>query len=386
MKLKTIASGVTQFAILTFATLLPLPLFARCPITPNGTVVVRAPSGDVQVELVSGDAVETDVSDKLIHAQETCGSDKVVIEGNDARTSGIPQWRIRAPRTVNLDVVAYAGGVTLIGDSDASSVVLRTGGGPVTVGNIKGRTTIRTSGSYIKAGNLGSSAELRSEGNLDVGTIAGDATLVTSHGNINANMVGGKTSAETNGGKITILDARGEINIPNTRGGDIIINNATLVQVETDGGSIHGGRVRGGFKGETSAGGIRVDQAASWVEASTRQGNVEVHMVPQDINGDLHVNLRTDDGDVLLYVPRALRASVEAAVVRPAFRGESIVADFALNSVLPSAMPTIRGIPGAAGGLALGAFSQTLKTAKLGDGKNNVKLHTGFGSIKIHFN
>src|SRR5215470_4663419 len=112
MKVKPIASGVAQFAILTFATLLPLPLFARCPISPNGTLVVRAPAGDVHVELSGSDAVDVDV-DKQIRIQESCASDLVRIEGNDVRTNGIPQWKIRAPKSVRLDIVASAGGITL---------------------------------------------------------------------------------------------------------------------------------------------------------------------------------------------------------------------------------------------------------------------------------
>src|SRR6185436_12210792 len=100
MKVKPIASGLAQFAITTFAILLPLPLFARCPISPNGMLVVRAPAGNVQVELSGSDAIEVDVSDKQIHVQESCGADNVVLEGNDIRTNGIPQWRIRAPKGV----------------------------------------------------------------------------------------------------------------------------------------------------------------------------------------------------------------------------------------------------------------------------------------------
>src|SRR6185369_9264355 len=105
MKVKPIASGLAQFAITTFAILLPLPLFARCPISPTGTLVVRAPAGNVQVELSGSDAVDVEVSDKQIRVQESCGAD-VVLEGNDVRSNGIPQWKIRAPKSVKLDIVA----------------------------------------------------------------------------------------------------------------------------------------------------------------------------------------------------------------------------------------------------------------------------------------
>jgi hypothetical protein len=387
MKVKPIASGLAQFAITTFAILLPLPLFARCPISPNGMLVVRAPAGNVQVELSGSDAIEVDVSDKQIHVQESCGADNVVLEGNDIRTNGIPQWRIRAPKGVKLDIVASAGGITLMGDSDAPAVVLRTGGGPVTVGNIKGQTTIVTQGSYIKAGNIGGAAELRSIGNLDVGSIAGDAVFQTSHGAINANVVGGKVTAETRGGKINIAEARGVVQVLNTQGGDISINDANGVQVRTEGGSIHSRRVHGGgFKGDTAAGDIYVDQGLSWVEASTGQGKIEVRLVGDNLNGDRHVNLRTENGNIILYLPERLRASIEAGVMQSTFTGKSIVADFALNDVIQPSIPAVRSGIGVTTGLANTAFRQTWKTAKLNGGGNPVKLHTGFGSITIKIN
>jgi hypothetical protein len=358
-------------------------LFARCPISPNGKLVVRAPAGDLQVELGSTDSVDIDVSDRQIRVQEICGSgSEVHIEGSDVRTNSIPQWKIRAPKTVNLDLVAAAGGITLTGDSDAAFVDLRTGGGPVTVGNIKGQATIVTQGSYIKAGNIGGAAELRSVGNLDVGSIAGDAVLMTSHGSINANTVGGKVTAETKGGKINITDARGVVEIRNTQGGDIWINNANLVQVQTEGGSIHGGRVRGDFKGDTAAGDILVDQGSSSVEASTRSGKIEVRLVG---DSDRHVNLTTSNGDIILYLPQKLRASIEAGVQQARLTGKSIIADFAMTtSVIQPSLSLPRSGVGIATGLASTAFR--LQTATRNGGGNPMKLHTGFGLITIKIN
>ena len=56
--------------------LLPLPVFARCPISPNGTVVVRAPAGNLNVETTGVDGVDVEVSDKQVKIQETCGQDE----------------------------------------------------------------------------------------------------------------------------------------------------------------------------------------------------------------------------------------------------------------------------------------------------------------------
>ena len=361
--------------------LLPLPLFARCPIAPAGTLVVRAAGGNLNVDTTGVDAVDVDVSDKAVHVQETCGGQTVTLEGSDPKGAVTPVWKIRVPKSVNLDLVASAGGITIAGDSDGS-VVLRTGGGSVTVGNIKGQTTIYTAAGAIKAGNIGSGAELRSEGDLNVGNVAGNAVFRTQHGTISAGMMGGNVKAETAGGKVSISDARGDVNVPNTRGGDITIGNANRILAQTEGGSIRIRRGKGPFQGHTDQGDIRIDQAASWVEASTDQGDIELHMVPDNPDGDLHINLQTGIGSILLYLPEKYRAAIDAIVDRPSFRGQSIIADFA-SAKGPAAAAALAPISRSGIGATRGALAPFNESYQRNVGGNPGKLHASLGTIEI---
>src|SRR4029079_10805285 len=113
-----------------------------------------------------------------------------------------------------------------------------------------------------------------------------------------------------------------------TNAGDISIGDATRIDAKSGGGNITSRRVRGPFQGQTEAGDIRLDSAASWVEASTRLGNIVVRLVPDDLDGDLHMNLQADGGDVTVYLPQRLRASIDATVQRPAFQVQQIVSEF----------------------------------------------------------
>jgi hypothetical protein len=356
---------------------LPLPVFASCPIAPNGTLILRAPSGNLSIDTTGSGAVDFDVNDKQVKVQETCGQDKVTVEGSISQTAVIPEWRIRVPKSVNLDVVALAGSVRLTGDSDGS-VLIRTGGGIVTTGNIKGETTIITQAGSIKTGNIGNSAELRSVGSLDVGNVAGNAILKTTHGAIHALMVNGDVHAETNGGEINLVDDRGTVVISNTYGGDISIIHANRVEVKTDGGSIHIRDVSGTFTGNTMQGDIVLDKAEAWVEGSTGQGNIVVHMIPTNPNvGDHHVTLRAGVGNILLYVPKEFKAEIIARVENPQIGGQSIVSNFG-----PAAARALNQI-----GRTRGALAPDVRNfSPNGGGGSKVQLQASLGTIKISWN
>jgi hypothetical protein len=303
----------------------------------------------------------------------------VTLDGSDSQTPVIPEWKIRVPKSVNLDVTAFAGSVRLIGDSDGS-VVIRTGGGIVTTGNIKGETTIITQAGSIKAGNIGSSAELRSVGNLDVGNVAGNAVLKTTQGAIHALMVNGDVHAETNGGGINLVDDLGTVVISNTYGGDISIMHANRVEVKTDGGDIHIRDVGGPFTGNTAQGDILLDKAEAWVEGSTGQGRIVVHMLPTRLNvGDHHVTLKVGVGNILLYLPREFKAEVIATVEKPQIGGQSIVSDF--GPAAARALTQVRR------GTQRGALApDTRSYSANGGGGSNVRLQASLGTIKIMWN
>jgi|GEM_PF-2019201 len=368
-----------QFAVI-FG-LLGLPALARCPISPNGTLKIQAAVGNLIVEPTGGDSVDVDVTDNAVKLQETCAApDSVLIESSAStqlRNGKIPDWRIRVPKSVNLDFVAHAGGVTLTGDYDGA-VILRTTGGSVTVRNVRGNTTIVTQGGFIKAGNIGGAAELRSQGNLEVGNVGGAAMLKTTHGFINAGVLAGPVRVETEGGSIRFRETRGEVHILNTRGGDISIGTAASIDAKTDGGNIVSRLVREWFKGRTEAGDIRISQA-HWVEASTGAGNIEVHIIPADGNRPLHVALQSDRGDVFLYLDERIKATVEAIVDKKPIRSDSrIYSDWDVAEARRQKSPIV-GVP-------LLAPQRESRRLNINGGGDLMNVKTSFGTIEIRKN
>jgi hypothetical protein len=359
---------------LVLALVLSLPSFAKCPISDGAILVVRAAVGDLQVDTSGREpAVDAQIEDNAVQIQENCGKDVVELTGNAPDSvRGTVVWRIVTPKTVHLDLVTMAGSIT-VGDVDGD-VLLRTAGGPVTVGSVKGKAAIITQAGFIKAGNIGGDAELRSQGGtLEVGDIGGNADLHATAGIIRAVNIGGSVIAE--GGRAISITKAGEVRAT-TNAGDISIGDATRISAKSGGGHITSRRVRGPFQGHTESGDIRLDNAASWVEASTGNGNIIVHLIPDNIDGDLHMDLQAGIGDVTVYLPQRLRASVDASVQRPAFQSQQIISEFpsAPTRPAPGLIPTNR--------FYTGSHSESL----LNGGGNKIVLHTSLGKITIRKN
>jgi DUF4097 and DUF4098 domain-containing protein YvlB len=353
-------------------------LFAKCPVPPGATLVVRAPVGNLMVDTSGVDSVDVQVNNRQIEVKETCGKEVVEITGNaPAQMQETIEWKIVVPRSVHLDLVTLAGSIN-VGNTDANAT-LRTTGGAVVAGEIKGRAAIITQGGMIKSGNIGGDAELRSQGgSLEVGNVAGNAEFQTASGPIVAGVMNGRVNAKTAGGSITIREARGDL-VANTDAGDISVGDARGIDAKTAGGNITGRRVRGPFQGHTESGDVRVESAAAWVEASTGFGNVFIRMVPENLEGDLHMDVQSGVGDVIVYLPEKMKAMVEATVERPAFEARRIFSDFPMNSIAPGRVQGLAPTPGRA---YMPLRSQTL----LNGGGNRVRLHTSLGKIEIRKN
>ncbi|HYR87578.1 MAG TPA: hypothetical protein VE422_26080 [Terriglobia bacterium] len=364
------------FRLLAFGFLilaLQNPLLAKCPVSDGMTLVMRVPVGNLVIDTTGRDAVDVQVNSNLIQIQETCGKDMIQYTSNTPSGNPTPiEWRIVAPRNIDLDLVTLAGNIG-IGDSDGN-VTARTSGGSVTAGQIKGDAAIITQGGSIKTNNIGGNAELRSPGgSVEVGNINGNAEFQTAR-TIRAGIVNGRVSAETAGGTITIQEVRGDLKA-SAKAGDISIGDAARIDATTGGGSITSRRVRGPFQGHTESGDIKLDNAAAWVEASTGFGSIVVKMVPENINGDLHVDLQSGVGDITVYLPQRMKASVDATVERPAFQSQHIISDFPMNAI--GAQPS-RGLV-----TPNKFYSPSHSQTQLNGGGNRVILHTSLGKIEI---
>jgi len=347
-------------------------LTAKCPVSDGATLVVRAPIGDLQVDTTARDSsVDVHVDNSSIELQENCGKETVEFTSQEVDPTQIRStviWRIVAPKNINLDLVAMTGNIN-IGDVDAEAIV-RTGGGSITAGQVKGRAALITQGGSVKAGNIGGDAEIRSQGGtLEVGDVGGNAEFHTTAGQIRAGTIAGSVTAE--GGRAIFIIKAGDVKA--TTKGDISIGDAARINAKTSGGTITSRRVRGPFQGHTESGDIRLDNAAAWVEASTGAGNIVVHLVPENIDGDLHMDLQAGIGDVTIYVPQRLKATIDATVQRPAFQAQQIISDFPMNGIAPgrALVPNNR------------FYGPTHSQSQLNGGGNMITLHTSLGKITI---
>jgi hypothetical protein len=320
------------------------------------------------------DSVSVQVNSRQIEVKETCGGEVVEISGNvPAQVQETIEWKISVPPNVHLDLVTLAGSINI--GNTTGNATLRTTGGAVVAGEIRGRAAIITQGGMIRAGNIGSDAELRSQGGaLEVGNVDGNADLQTESGPILTGIINGKVNARTAGGAITIREARGDL-VANTDAGDISVGDARRINAKTAGGNITSRRVRGPFQGHTESGDVRVESAAAWFEASTGFGNVFVRMQPENFDSDLHITVDSGVGDVTVYLPERMKATIEATVERPAFENRNIFSDFPMNALAPG---RVRGLAP-----DTGRFSPLRSQTLLNGGGNRVRLHTSLGKIEI---
>ena len=353
--------------------LLLVPAFAKCPVSNGMTVVVRASVGDLQVDTTGHEAtVDVQVDNNAVQIQQTCGRDTVEFtSAGPNQVSGGMIWKILTPKNVDLDLVTKGGSIN-VGDVNGN-VTLRSGGS-ITAGQIKGKATLVSQGGSIKSGNIGGNADLRSEGGtLEAGDIGGNAEFHTSAGQVLAGTIGGDLVVEA-GRKITISKA-GQVKIT-TNNGDISIGDAARINAKTGGGNITSRRVSGPFQGHTELGDIRLDSAGAWVEASTNQGNILVRLVPENIDGDLHMDLQAGLGDVTVYLPPRLKARVASTIGHPAFNTQQIISEYPAaparprNGLIPSNS----------------FYTPTQSEHVLNGGGNMITLYTSSGKILIRKN
>jgi len=141
---------------------------------------------------------------------------------------------------------------------------VRTGGGSVTLSNLRGESELKTSG-----------------GSINVSGLTGRLDAHTSGGSIHLREVTGDTRVETSGGPIEVDSLDGSLNA-HTSGGPINIDRVTgYVEAKTSGGPISVNFGRGNTRGgvlETSGGSIEasLDRSANLdIDASTSGGHVE---------------------------------------------------------------------------------------------------------------
>jgi hypothetical protein len=140
------------------------------------------------------------------------------------------------------------------------------------------------------------STELRTRGgSISVGDLKGEVIARTSGGSLHFGRIEGPVNGETSGGSITLIAARGRA-ILHTSGGSIHIEDtAGEVNADTSGGSIQISRTTGRVVARTSGGSITIGQASSAVDAFTSGGGISVTMAS---NAAFQLDASTSGGNV----------------------------------------------------------------------------------------
>jgi hypothetical protein len=353
------------FSVFSAVLLLPFNLFGKCPISPNGTLELLAVAGNLVVETTGSDSVEVEVLSPKVILKETCERDLVRVTSTMSGMTGLPDWKIRVPKGVSLDLSTQGGSIQVM-DTDGRETKLRTSGGLVTTGGIKGNVLIVAS--EVRTLDIGGNAELRGQGGkLQVGNVGGDALFFTTGGDITTGIVKGKVRADTGSGSITIRESNGDV-IVSTQEGDITSD-----------------FVHGAFDGKTENGNIRLERVGGWVHALTGVGDIFFKLVPKTLTGDLHIKAKAGLGNITMYLPEKLSATVNAIVDKPALNAKRIVSDFAVKPV-GGALNGIRGlIPGVGGTEAQRSFigGPEQERTVINGGSNNVSAQTTAGTIRI---
>ena len=213
------------------------------------------------------------------------------------------------------------------------SLDVSTGGGNIEAEDIDGRVTLVTSGGNVSAGNVGTSARLESEsgghisvknvsgdltaitggGHITTGSIAGNANLRTTGGHIRVASVEGVAHLETGGGNVTLQHSGSEL-FAETTGGQIEVGEAAgLVRAKTGGGGIRVVRVSGPTDLQTAGGSIYLTQVDGAVKASASAGGITAWFVSHP-KGRGSCELESNDGDIVVYLPRQLPATIDAKI------------------------------------------------------------------------
>jgi TonB family protein len=239
------------------------------------------------------------------------------------------QFEIAVPRNYSVEVNTGAGDVTT-GDIGGTAF-LKTQGGTISAGRIgrglregsRGRPVARleTEGGHIKVLDVaGDLTAFTGGGHINAGYIAADASLHSGGGHIRAGRIGGRADLETAGGNITVGQAENFVNV-RTGGGQIDFGEVRgSVRAQTAGGGIHVMYVSGPMEVESSGGSICVTGASGAVQAATSGGSITAWINPSAPTGNGPVRLEgpsqlaSGTGDIIVYLPRNLAATIDALV------------------------------------------------------------------------
>jgi len=331
--------------------------------------------GDLVMEKIRGDVYVTTWDKNTVKIHEIRKMDvyteaeaKAVLKktdviyqqtGNTIRVGGEDNYRsymsskfeVVLPSEFNIDIGTSGGDISITelkgkvdlktsgGDIDLvridGMVEAKTSGGDVSVKENKQSVVIKTSGGDIEISDVMGEVDAKtSGGDIIVENNKARVSANTSGGDIELRNIGAEVDAHTSGGDISVDGTNGVLEV-STSGGDIDLRNIKdVIKAKTSGGDIEADGVLNGIYATTSGGDIEVDDIQGFIEAKTSGGDVEAKMTLKDFSQDHHVNLKSSGGNLILYIPEKLPATITAVVnIRgTSWRDYDIYSDFPLTS------------------------------------------------------
>ncbi|MEE4310872.1 MAG: DUF4097 family beta strand repeat-containing protein [candidate division KSB1 bacterium] len=247
------------------------------------------------------------------------------------RSHASSNFEIKLPAQFSVDISTSGGDISI--EKLEGKADLSTSGGDIDLKEVGGEVDARTSGGDIAVIKSSSEVDVKtSGGDIDIIDVLGEVNAKTSGGDIlirnNKAKVSARTSggdiemqnvgeqveAMTSGGDIEVLGSAGDIEV-STSGGDLeLMNIKGSAKGSTSGGDIEASEVENGISVKTSGGDIELDQIHGFIEASTSGGDIEAEMTDKAMSKDHHVELKSSGGDLTLYIPAKLNATINAEI------------------------------------------------------------------------
>ena len=233
----------------------------------------------------------------------------------------------------SVDVMTSGGSIEIKGIENGNGTA-KTAGGSISVGDVSGDLEVKTSGGSIEIGRIGGELMARTAGgSIEIKEGGKNIDAHTAGGSIEVGQAGGDIEVKTSGGGIEVGSAKGMIKA-HTAGGSIEIGETLgAVEAGTAGGSISVDGSGGPIEVKTSGGSIDVENARGYIEAETAGGSIKAELVIADKEVDTHCTLESSGGNVIIYLPAELAATIDAElrIQRRARRNYKIISDFPIE-------------------------------------------------------
>ena len=351
-------------------------------VDPEGSLTLEADIGSVQVDSWTNDEVEIRIEKRRSGRREerarsafdevevvlTRQDNDVHIRIVDNKPPGLFGNRVsvgrflrnrvsvevalRVPECYTLDLSTIDGGIEIENMK-----------GPVTADAVDGDIEIDATDGHVTARTTDGDIEIQStQGTVNASAVDGDIDIGVSNGDVTASTTDGHIEIHGTHGGITARTVDGNIEIRSTEG---------YVDVATLDGNIELFNANGNVKAEAVRGSIEVDVVRKSLYTAGQDS------VPSDAGQDSEprYHLETTEGDVTIYLPKDLSASIEAEgssggiLLSRLWRDEvgRVYSDFGLNKS------------------EWGAFfyRQSEASGDINSGGDRIRLKTNSGNIYI---